>query len=142
MGPKTCGARNKFGKPCARIPAPGDSRCYKHRNGLETLDDEELEALLGWFEELAALSEIETPTRDDIHTCEALWILTHAYEVIARQRAGLRSTCPTPCGLCMALDEVFRYADEVKSRTMDQKPVSPQNDDAPEDPNDESVEVL
>jgi hypothetical protein len=146
MGQNICGARNKFGQPCSRIPAPGARRCYKHEDGLDTLSDEELEALLDWHGEIDHLALVETPTRDQIDRCKALWVLTHAFEVLARQRAGLRVTCAkadAPCGLCNRLDDALNYVEPASIAPVDQKPmVQGDPDDQPEDPFDQSVEVL
>ncbi len=146
MDRQTCIARNKAGQPCSRIPKAGALVCYKHDAGLDTLNDEELAALLGWHEELMILADVETPTPEQIERCRALWILSHAFEVLARQRAGLRSKCPVPCGLCGGLQEVFDEIDAEEAaaiRAVEQaRTVAPDPDDVPEDPNDTSVEIL
>ena len=120
-----CSHPNRLGKPCARIPAPGQSRCYKHADGLETLTHEDLEAWLGWSTELDELKKIQRPTAADQDYCKALWVMTHCYEVLARQRAGLKLTCPTPCGLCMALDAALRDDEPPERRPAVQAIVAP-----------------
>jgi hypothetical protein len=146
---RKCLALNRNGDPCARVPAPGSLKCYKHADGTETLLDEELDALIAWYEDLQLLADIEHPSADQVRECEALWILIHAYETLARQRAGLRSQCPVPCGLCAALGDVFDAVDRAAASTIAPTPVvavrnpAPRSiEDEPEDPMDTSVEFL